>query len=205
MLGKFCLVGCLLVFGVQGFAQSNYKSYQPSHTDKRHYLSGAFGFLAPGQNMLTGTSPNGNIVNTTGFTLSGFFGLGGDYDYMLNKDFSVGGVLRYYSVSTTINSQAWQNTLLALGPTVRAYLPVGAWLPNVAAGLMYLSPGLTQNGTAYTISSGLGLLLSAGILYPLNDSVSLGIEVSRFTGWANSINGNLVDDYMFKGRFALGD
>jgi Outer membrane protein beta-barrel domain len=199
------LFSFIFFLGAEVLAQSHSSSYSGSgFSGRRNYISGAFGLLAPGQNMLTGTTNNGNTVNTTGFTLSGLFGIGADYDYMENGNFSFGGTLRYYNVSTTINGQAWQNTLFTIGPTVRGYIPIDKWQPTVGVGLMYLAPGLTQSNTAYTVSSGVGLMLSLGVLYQLNETVALGIETMRLTCLSNNMNGNLIEDYMFKGRFAIG-
>jgi outer membrane protein W len=169
-----------------------------------NYVSGALGFMAPGANQLNGTLSNGTQVQPS-FTLSGFVGIGGDYDYMFCKDFSLGGLLRYYNVSTTINSQTYSNSLFVIGPHVRGYLPMENWTPYVSAGLEYMSPSLTTAGQSVTVSSGLGLMLSAGLLYKVSDVVDLGIETMRLTGLSNSINGNILEDYMLKGRFALGN
>ncbi len=190
-------------------AQSRQSSYHGSRyvsseeSSHRNYISGAFGFLAPGYNTLIGTV-NGQQQQTN-FQTSGLFALGGDYDYMLNKDFSVGGVLRYYNCSSTILNNSVQNTLFTLGPSVRAYLPSGNFLPYLGAGFMFMAPSVTSGNVSYSITSGIGLMLSMGLLYNINDGVALGIETMRLTGLSSSINGNLVEDYMLKGRFALGN
>lgn len=174
-----------------------------SSSEGRHFISGAFGFLAPGANRVDGTINSQPATNA--FSLSGLFGIGADYDYMLEKNLSVGGVTRYYNVSTTINNQNYANTLFVLGPDARAYLPMDNWVPYATAGLVFMAPSLTVGGQSMSVNSALGLMLSAGLLYQLNSSVQLGIETMRLTGMSNSINGNLIEDYMLKGRFALGN
>ncbi len=174
-----------------------------SDVSHHNYISGAFGFLAPGANTLVGTV-NGAQAQTS-FQTSGLFAIGGDYDYMLNKDFSVGGVIRYYSCSSTIMSNAVQDTLFTFGPSAKAYLPSGDFTPYVGAGFVLLAPGVTSGNNTYSITSGIGLMMSLGIMYNLTDNVALGIETMRLTGLSSSINGNLTEDYMLKGRFAIAN
>jgi hypothetical protein len=193
-------------YQAQTQSRPHYRSPQASSSDglsRHNYISGAFGFLAPGANTLVGTV-NGN-QQVTSFQTSGLFALGGDYDYLINKDFSIGGILRYYNCSSSIAGQTVQDTLFALGPDVRAYLPSGNFLPYVGAGFIYMAPGVTVGNNSYSITSGLGLMLSMGILYNLTETIGLGVETTRLTGLSSSINGNLVEDYMLKGRFALSN
>lgn len=188
-------------------AYRNTQSVSSSDVSHRNYVSGALGFLAPGANTLVGTA-NSQTVGTS-FKTSGLVGIGGDYDYMLNKDFSVGGMLRYYNCSTTIvanNATATeQDTLFTFGPVAHAYLPMGDFVPYLGAGFELLLPSVTSGGTSISITTGMGLMMSAGLLYNLTDSVALGIETMHLIGLSSSINGTLVEDFMFKGRFAIAN
>jgi hypothetical protein len=168
-----------------------------------NYASAAFGFLAPGANSLTGTV-NGT-TQTTSFNVSGLFGLGGDYEYMMDENFSLGGVLRYYNASSTIGTTNYQDTLFGLGADARAYLRVKEFLPYASAGLMFMAPGVTAGSNNFNISSGIGMMMNVGLLYEINETVAVGLETMRLMGLSNSINGNIIEDYMFKGRFAFGN
>jgi outer membrane protein W len=189
-------------------AYRNTQSVSSSDVAHRNYVSGALGFLAPGANTLVGTSNNQTVG--TSFKASGLIGIGGDYDYMLNKDFSVGGVLRYYSSTATVaaggnTTVTEQDTLFTVGPTAHAYLPTGDFVPYLGAGLVLMAPSVTSGGNSISITSGMGLMLSMGLLYNVTDAVALGIETVRLTGLSSSINGNLIEDFMLKGRFAIAN
>jgi hypothetical protein len=188
-------------------AYRNTQSVSSSDVSHHNYVSGALGFLAPGANTLVGTS-NSQTVGTS-FKTSGLIGIGGDYDYMLNKDFSVGGMLRYYNSSTTISANGAtateQDTLFTFGPVAHAYLPVGDFVPYLGAGFELLVPSVTSGGASISITSGMGLMMSMGLLYYLTDSVGLGIETMHLIGLSSSINGTLVEDFMLKGRFAIAN
>lgn len=195
----FGIVIGTLFFALNGMAQSRH--FQSIDSYHHNYISGAFGFLTPGANTLSGTV-NGNQQQTA-FRASGLFALGGDYEYMMSNNFSLGGVLRYYNVSTTIGNNSVQDSLFALGPDARAYLQSQGFIPYVSAGFVFMAPSVTEGNNSFSIPAGIGLMLAAGVLYQLNDNVALGIETMRLTGLSNSINGNPVEDYMFKGRFAI--
>jgi hypothetical protein len=170
--------------------------------DHQHVVSGALGFMAPGENQMSGTQSNGNPGAAT-FHLAGLFGIGGDYDYMKNKDMSFGGFLRYYSTSSSYNNTSYKNTMLAFGPDVKAYFSNDVWLGYVGAGIDYLAPTYSANGNSLSIDGGLGLMMSIGILYKVSDTIGVGLETMRLIGLSSSINGSPTEDFMFKARFQL--
>jgi hypothetical protein len=208
---------CAMAAGDQYY--NNYSRYAtpsyntPTYNNWTHnYVTAALGFMAPGNNALVGTV-NGVSQPPVTFANSGLIGVGAEYDYMFKKTFSFGAFLRYYNVSTTVPVTATtnatvKNSLFAIGPQVKAYLPVGPWTPYITTGLSYMAPDYTLTGgnnqtLDYNISNSIGLMFGLGILYPLTDSISVGIENMRLIGLSAGTNGIPIDDLMLKGRFGF--
>jgi hypothetical protein len=186
------------------YTPRNYASNSYGGSATRNYLSAALGFLAPGMNTVVGTA-NGTQT-AVNFTNSGLFALGADYDYMYKNDVSFGGFFRYYSVSTTIADTQYKNTLFSIGPSVRGYWQTDSWTGIIGTGFGFIAPGYNQTRNVsvdVSVNTTIGWMLSLQWLYRFSDTFSLGFENMKIIGLSSSVNGVLVDDYMFKGRFAL--
>jgi len=201
------LVATLLLASVASaqYKTSTYSTSSYTASDRgggRNFISGALGFMAPGQNVLYGTNSSGN-GQTAVFNLSGFFGIGGDYDYMWKKDLSVGGFLRYYSTTSNYNNSNFKNSLFTLGPDLRGYLQNETWVAYMGAGFAYILPTYTQDNNTISVDGTFGLMMEIGMLYKVSETFGLGLENMRLIGLSSKVNGIPLDDLMVKARFSI--
>jgi len=181
-----------LIYGATAQAERVFSSTSP------HSVSGALGFMAPGMNEMAGTNGNGQST-TVNFKLSGFLGLGGDYDYMAHKDFSFGAFFRYYSTSASYNNVSYKNQIMTLGPDLKGYFSTDTWGCYFGTGFGLMSPSYT----GVSINQGYGVMMVLGFLHKLNDKTSIGFESLRMMGLSGPIYGTPIEDYMAKVRFQL--
>ncbi len=164
-------------------------------------FSGALGFF--GSNV--GTIVEDSSQRTT--NLSGVFGLGGDFEYFMADDFSLGAIFRYYNTSDDIGTTEYTNSLLTLGGIARAYLAeTPSWSLIGTGGLGVLEAEVKtkpQGGTSETVDSGMriGLYMGVTVLYKLNSKTRLGVENMRILGLGERLNGWVLSDYMAKVMF----
>lgn len=191
-------------------------SYSSSSSGEqgKHVISPLLGFMGPGANVMNDTVSG--VQATTSMKLSGLFGIGCDYDYMLKDDFGVGGMFRYYqtddSISESVGNQninvSVKETAFVLGPTARAYLINSDHFRGYfGTGLVLLK--LTQKlspdtGASQTFSPDItvGLPFAIGFGYKLTDMFTLGIEHLQVMALGSNINGWPVSDFMVK--FSIG-
>ncbi len=172
----------------------------------QHAVSAALGIYSPGAALYTAKINGNDASERPG--VSGLFGIGGDYEYIVAPDLTVGGFFRYYSSSdsTTQNNEqkvsAW-----TLAGQVRAYLPTEHWLPYLGAGLGMVSASLknSSNGNSqdYDPSATIGLNMAMGLLYKVDERVAFGVENLRVWALGEKTNGMPINDFMFKGRFVF--
>lgn len=171
-----------------------------------HAISGAFGFYNPGSALLIDTSKATGSQNVSP-AASGFFGIGGDYEYIMAPDFTVGGLFRYYSTSDSItNTQEQRVAGWHLGGMAKAYLSTDNFAPYIGAGLgmINLSVKNTTGGSSTDIeATTLGFTMSLGVLYKFSDTMQFGVENLRAWGLGEKLQGMPINDFMFKGRFVL--
>jgi hypothetical protein len=183
-------------------------SAQYSGSSGKSAVSGALGFFASG---IGTVSDNNNHVQEA--SLSGAFGIGGDYEYFLDSDISVGALLRYYNTSDTLANVNFTNTLTSVGGIVRAYLlDTRHWVFATTGGLGFtdesvkVNPNTGNFNASFTADSGmtLGLYLGMSIQYKLTSTVVLGVENLRILGLGRGrLNGWVLSDYMAKVGFLL--
>lgn len=164
-------------------------------------ISGALGFMNPGNNNMDATL-NGNDTSTS-FTASGFLGIGGDYDYATNPNLSFGGLLRYYTASSSYGGHSHKNTMLLLGPDFKGYLGTDYWRAYFGAGLQYMAPSVTVDSNSYSINNGFGVSMTIGFEHKISDTMWIGMESMRVMGLSGSVTGTPVEDYMAKLRFQM--
>lgn len=186
------------------------RRYSPSGTtstsSRNMAISGALGFYAPGGAVYTGKIGGTDSVQSP--NVSGLFGIGADFDYWINSDFSVGGLFRYYSTSDTAGASEFTNRLLTIGATAKAYLiDTNSWDGYFTTGLGIISPSWKQTSGTVTqeldVSMGFGFYFGMGVLYKINPTLGVGVENLRMVAVGEKINGWPLSDYMFKVRFAL--
>jgi len=169
-----------------------------------HAVSGAFGFYSPGTALLIDTSRTGS--QSTSPAVSGFFGIGGDYEYLYASDLTFGGFFRYYSTSDSISSSTEQKVAAwTLSGMARAYFNTDNFAPYIGGGfgLVNVSVKNTTNGTSsdWEPSTTLGFNMAIGVLYKFNDQVGIGVENLRVFALGEKVQGMPINDFMFKGRF----
>lgn len=188
---------------------SDYSSSSSSYGSPMHAVSGLFGFYAPGWTTYTGNSSATGTPVSVNPKSSGFFGIGGDYEYLYRSDLSFGALLRYYSTGDTYGSTTDESLgLLTIGGFVKANAELNDWNPYVMTGLGIISPTYktTTAGATTTvdISMGFGFYFGMGMLYKINSQLSVGVENLRMVAVGEKINGTPICDYMLKGRYTFG-
>lgn len=181
---------------------SNSVSYGGSH---QHAFSGGLGFYGMGATNYQ-AKVSGADVNVSPAPLSGLFGLGLDYEYILKDHLTVGGLFRYYSTSDSLGTGTTvdtKTTVLSLGGIVRGYMDAEDFKFFLGTGLGILSITYNSGPTSYDIPMGFGFYIDGGVLYKINDQFSLGIEHLRALAVGDKINGTPIADYLIKGRFTL--
>jgi hypothetical protein len=200
---KYALVIPLaLALSAPAFAQRSAYSTSSSSSG-RMAISGALGFFGSNGGVLF-NDPNGPTL----MALSGLFGLGGDFDYYIRDDISIGGLFRYYSTSDTMGGE-YTDTVMTLGGTVRAHIiDTTSWSGNVSTGLGILNPTSKRPSGANSTTTtdpgmNFGFYFGMTILYKLNPDMHLGFENLRAIGLGDKVNGWVLSDYMVKLRFFM--
>ncbi len=181
---------------------SSYSRYSSYGSSGSMVVSGALGFFASGLGTVTDDPKSGTSY------LSGFYGLGGDFEYFLNSDVSVGGLIRYYTTSDTLSGTDYTNSLTTLGGAVRAYLvDTNHWSFAGSSGVGFTSAAVkaSTRGVSADVDSGMQLSLYLGmtLLYKVNNNIHLGVENLRVLGLGSKLNGWVLSDYMAKISFLL--
>jgi opacity protein-like surface antigen len=202
------ILAATLAMSVTAAAQSRRISasdYRGSSSSGQHAVSGAFGFYN-GSGLLIDTSKTAG-AQSDGPTVSGFFGIGGDYEYVMANDFTVGGLFRYYSTSDSVSSSVEQRVAgWHIGGMAKCYLTTENFAPYIGAGLgiINLSVKRTSAGTSTDIeATSLGFTMALGVLYKFSDTMQFGVENLRAWGLGEKMQGMPINDFMFKGRFML--
>lgn len=177
-------------------------SHAFAQTSGQKAVSGVFGFFSSGLGTISDSDNSGNS------TLSGLFGLGGDFDYFIDSDISVGAILRYYSTTDSLNHTDYTNTLTTLGGVLRAYLVdtrnwsfVGTTGLGLTGATVKSSPANPNNAKSVDSGMGFGLYLGMGVMYKLNSTTRVGVENMRILGLGDRLNGWVLSDYMAKATF----
>lgn len=191
-----------MIVAYQAEAKTTSYSRSPSayssESSHKHVISPSLGFMGPGQNILV----DGN--NTGQLTLSGLFAIGGEYEYMLKPDLSVGGFIRYYDTSDSSGGTSLTETAFLLGGLAHAYLiDTNTWQGYVASGLTILNLKQKTGGVSVSPDMGFGIPLVMGLGYKINDQFTLGLEHMQVLALGEKINGWPISDLMIRLRIAL--
>jgi hypothetical protein len=214
----FVVIPLLLVFTFEASAQSRRRrttydsgtSYSDTSTTSSSSISsgggnagrmavgGGIGFYGSGgATYVQGTS-------TASPALTGMFGLGGDFDYYLADDFSVGGVFRYYSTSDTVNSTEYSNTLMTIGGIARAHVfETANWSGNISTGFGMLSATVKSGNSTVDPGTNFGLYFGLATFYKFSSSMHIGFENLRMMGLGTATNGWPLSDFFIKARFFM--
>lgn len=200
------ILASLLAFAVTASAQSRRVSASDYRGSGQHAISGAFGFYSPGTSLLIDTSKTGGTSQNASPNVSGFFGIGGDYEYLYANDLTFGAFFRYYSTSDSITSSTEQKvSAWTISGMARAYLHSEHWAPYIGAGLGIVNASVRNStgGTSvdYEPSATIGFNMALGLLYKVNDQIAIGAENLRVFALGEKIQGMPINDFMFKGRF----
>jgi hypothetical protein len=191
LFAKIFIVSSVLFFGGLASAQ----------TAGTKAVSGALGTFASN----TGTVSDSDHAFQQ--NLSGFFGLGGDFDYFLENDMSVGAIFRYYSAADTLAHVDYTDTLTTIGAVFRAYLLdtshfsfVGTGGIGLADAKVTVSPPNASNSADSSMT--FGLYMGWDVMYKLNSTTRIGVENMRILGLGRGrLNGWVLSDYMAKVTF----
>lgn len=184
----------------------NVYAYSPS-AEGHHTISPMLGFMGPGHATLT-DNINGTD-DSAEMNVSGFYGIGADYEYGLKNDLSVGGMFRYYSSNDTIGRTDETDTAMLLGGIAHArFLNTDKWAAYLGSGLTLVKVSVkntppTGGARTYSPPMTLGVPFALGLGYKLNDTMTLGIEHLQVLALGDKVNGWPVSDFMFRFSFML--
>ncbi len=183
-------------------------SYESPTSSGKHVLTPAIGFFGSGPATLTYRVGNNASESAAINNLSGIFGIGGDYEYMVKSDLGIGGMFRYYATEDSVASSTYKTSTVLLGPIARAYLiNTQSWLGAVTTGLTTINMSYKETNGGSTSdwnpSMHFGWIMGWSVFYKFNSQMALGIENMRVLAVGDKINGWAVDDFMFKFRIAL--
>lgn len=198
-----------LAFG-RGSSSSAYEAHDSAKG--HHVFTPGIGMFGSGPVAMTGKPNGGTFDNTVYNGLSGIFGIGGDYEYMVKSDIGVGGLFRYYSTEDSggdsTQSLTFKTSTVLLGPIVRAYLiNTDSWMAAITTGITSINAsykvvaGSTTND--YNPTMHFGWIMGWNLFYKFDSKLAFGIENLRVLAVGDKINGWAVDDFMFKVRIAL--
>lgn len=161
-------------------------------------LSGGLGFFS---SSLGWVSDSDNAMTSN---LSGFYGVGGDFDFFLDSDVSAGAILRYYNTTDTVAKVEYTNTLMTIGGVFRGYLvDTNHWSLVGTTGAGLVDASVKRASTNVSSGMGIGLYFGMGIFYKLNRTIMVGVENFRVLGLGDKLNGWVLSDYMVKASFTL--
>jgi opacity protein-like surface antigen len=200
------LTGLTLGWSLTASAQHRRISAADYGGHSQQAVSAALGFYAPGAAGLT-DKINGSSA-TASPVVSGLFGIGGDYEYSLDTNFTIGGLVRYYSTSdSTTDANTQTVSGWTLSGLAKAYFPSDRFLPYLGAGVGLVSMELknAHNGATddYNPSATIGFSYVMGLLYKIDDRMAFGVESLRVIALGEKLNGTPISDFMFKGRFSF--
>lgn len=193
-------------------ATTNSYSYSPvdfsNHAGSMH-VQGALGwFGTEGAYLWKDSTTNGATPN-----LSGLIAVGGDFEYMLQNDLGVGGLIRYYGSGdvvgkTTSNTDIETSiSTLALGAFSRVHIPHRQFDFYMAPGfgITSTSAKLTAGSTSTTTDTGtvFTFFIQTGLMYALTHNMAAGFETTRYLPWSSEFNGWLLQDFALKFRYSL--
>lgn len=206
------LVMLLVVsFATDASAQSRRSRSSGTYTDSTSYTSSTSSGGNTGRMAVSGALGffGGNAVVTanntqTGQTLTGLFGLGGDFDYYMAEDLSVGAIFRYYSTADTVGPAEITNSAMTLGGTIKAYVfDTTNWQGSFMGGLGMLSSQIKSGGTSVDSGMGFAFYFGTTLMYKWSSSMQFGIENLRAFAIGSANNGWALNDYMAKVRIAM--
>ena len=183
----------LIVAAIVGLQAHAYSSIGTG----KHVVSPMLGFMGPGSAVLT-DSPGGT-ESTTMQAISGFYGIGADYEFQMKEDLSLGGMFRYYSSTDSVNGADMTDTVFILGGLAHAQvINTDKWHGYLGSGVSLVKATAKRGTNNYSPSMTLGLPLALGLGYKLSDSMILGIENLRVLALGDKVNGWAVNDFMFR-------
>ena len=178
--------------------------YGVENPEGSSHFYGAIGFFGVDYSHIF--KDNDNVNNTP--SLSGMLNIGGDYEYMLQTDFGVGGLFRYYSTSDD-----WQNNVTAsysnwvIGPYARFHFPNRFFDFFFGPGLGFGNPTgeYKTSATKTNLDAGTQLMpfYQMGVLIGISQNLAVGFETMRLLSLGRTINGWVQSDYTFKVRFSM--
>lgn len=164
-----------------------------------YYVWGALGFVNTGAHTINngdGTSRSANI--------SGLVALGADFEYMLDYDLGLAGTLRYYSTSEDIeDGEKLSLSVFSLGAQTRFHFPHKAWDLYLAPGLSFTSASIKYDDDKSEAGLTITPTITLGIALAITETIVVGVENHRIIGLGTVMNGEIISDYMLKGRFTF--
>lgn len=189
---RLILVGLIFFGGFENIFAENL--FTPSSRE----LSFLFGFPVGG---LISLKDDNTLV--TGAPVSGFFGLGVDYELRTRRGLGYGGYFRYYTTADRIAQIREALNVMALGGFVRAYLKQNDFD-------FYISPGFGIASGEIQVGSAIGKLgflftpsVALGFLFHISEVYSVGFENLKIIALSGDVGGTVVDDFMIKGNMTF--
>ncbi len=145
---------------------------------------------------LTYTNRVSHINAALGFH-GGGFGLGGEYEYMLHRDFSIGGMARFYTGGDNGNPE-----VINFAAFYKAHFPMRSWEIYVAPGLGLTRMKLDNIDGDITLTPQIAI----GTMMTLTEGLNIGIEnlnIINSFGSEDAYRGTVINDWMIKVQIIL--
>ncbi len=132
-----------------------------------------------------------NLVGALGFH-GGGIGLGIDYEYMLHRDFGIGGLARFYT-----GGDNGQPEVINFGAFYKAHFPIRSWEIYAAPGLGITRIKIDNFDGEVTLTP----MFAIGTMMTITQGLNIGIEnlnIINAIGSEDIYRGNIVSDWMLK-------
>lgn len=182
----------------------SYSSSQYSNSKGSNYVFGNLGFFSTEQGALY------KDQNTNGTTpaLSGIFDFGADFEHMMENDFGLVGMFRYFSTSDKQGANTTTSISgFVFGAGSRFHFPNRMLDFYFTPGLSFASATAKLEGGGQTQTTESGTVIHAfaqfGAMYALNNQMAVGAETTRYLSLSSELNGILLTELVFKFRYSL--
>jgi hypothetical protein len=167
---------------------------------EQYYVWGGLGFFNGGAHYIN----NGDSGEARATSLSGVIALGGDFEFMFDYDLGLVATLRYYSTTEDIeDGETLTYSVFALGAQTRFHFPHKAWDFYAAPGLSLASASAKYDDETSEGGLTLAPTFTIGVAIALTPQIAVGVENQRIIALGSNLNGELVSDYLIKGRFSF--
>ncbi len=202
MTKQLLILLTIFTFGISAQAAKKYST---------HSLSAGLGVFSSNATYTGSVTTGSNDTDTNLSTnISGFFDLGVEYNYRLQKTMALGAMLKYFSTSDDVTIDVERSvSAFVIGPIWRQFLRAGKTEFSVGAGFSYMSMTVTSKADAASDPSEnadggmFTVFYSLSADYWISPTFGIGIEHTEHTAMGSVFNGTPLNDWLLRGTFGF--